>query len=80
MAKHKKDTAKNRLVFRRFHYVRPGTVLNEYQFHWISTKYQLVDILTKVGSHSIFKSLCKILLHDNNTSNQFVSHTGGVML
>ena len=68
MAKGNKDTAGNRHVARRFHYVRQGTVLNEHNFHWISMKHQLADLLTKVGSNSKFKSLWEILLHDNDTS------------
>ena len=55
MAKRNKDTARNRHEARRFHYVRQGTTLNEHKFHWISTKHQLADVLTKVGSNSKFK-------------------------
>ncbi len=33
MAKCNKVTAGNQLVARRFHYVRQGTALNEYQVH-----------------------------------------------
>ena len=33
MAKCNKDTAGNRYVARRFHYVRQGTALNEHKFH-----------------------------------------------
>ena len=69
MAKCNKDAAGNRHVARRFYYVRQGTALNEHKFHWISTKYQLADVLTKVGSNSKFKSLWEILLHDNSTSD-----------
>ena len=68
MARCNKDTAGNRHVARRFHYVRQGTALNEHKFHWISTKHQLADVLTKVGSNSKFKALWEILLHDNDTS------------
>ena len=64
-----KDTTRNRHVARRFHYVRQGTALTEHKFHWISTKHQLADALTKVGSHSKFKSLWEILLDDNDTSD-----------
>ena len=35
MAKCNKDTAGNRHVARRFHYVRQGTVLNEHKFRFI---------------------------------------------
>ena len=69
MAKCNKDTAGNSHVARRFHYVRQGTALNEHKFLWISTKYQLADVLTKVGSNSKFKSLLEILLHDNSTAD-----------
>ena len=69
MAKCNKDTARNRHVARRFHYVRQSTALNDHKFHWISTKHRLADVLTKVGSNSKFKSLWEILLQDNNTSD-----------
>ena len=68
MAKCNKDTAGNRHVARRFHYVRQGTALNEHQFHWIGTKYQLADVLTKVGSYASFKPLWDILLYDIESS------------
>ena len=68
MAKCNKDTAGNRHVARRFHYVRQGTALNEHQFHWIGTKYQLADVLTKVGSNASFKPLWDILLYDIESS------------
>ncbi len=41
-----KDTAGNRHVAMRYHYVRQVTTLKEYVFEWIGTKYQLADILT----------------------------------
>ena len=63
MAKCNKDTAGNRHVARRFHYVRQGTVLKEHKFEWISSKYQLADILTKVGSRSSFGHLWSLILH-----------------
>ena len=47
MANCNKDTAGNRHVARRFHYVRQGTALKEHKFKWIGTKYQLADIVTK---------------------------------
>ncbi len=37
MAKCNKDTAGNRHVARRYHYVRQGTTLNEHVFEWIGT-------------------------------------------
>ena len=67
-AKYNKDTAENWHVTRRFIYVWQGTALNKHQFHWIGTKYQLADVLTKVGSHTTFRSLWEILLHDINIS------------
>ena len=69
MAKYNKDTARNRHVARRFHYMRQGTTLNEHNFHWISIKYQLSYVLTRVGIHSKFKSLWEIPLYDNNTAD-----------
>ena len=69
MAKCIKDTTRNRHVARRFHYVRQCTAVKEHKFHWISTKHQLADVLTKVGSNSKFKSLWEMLLHDNDTSD-----------
>ena len=64
MAKCNKDTKGKVHVDRRFHYIRQGTALNEHQFHWIGTKYQLADVLTKVGSQAAFKALWELLLHD----------------
>ena len=69
MAKYNKDTVGNRHVARRSHYVRQGTTLNKHKFHWINTKHQLADVLTKVGSNSKLKSLWEFLLHDNDTSD-----------
>ena len=57
IAKCNKDIAWNRHITRRFHFEREEKALNEHQFHWINTKYQVVDILTKVGSHSKIKPL-----------------------
>ena len=57
MAKCNKDTAGNRHVVRRFHYVRQGTVLKEHTFDWISTKHQQADPLTKSGSQRTFGHL-----------------------
>ena len=65
MAKCNKDTAGNRHVARRYHYVRQGTALNEHKFSWISTKSQLADILTKPGSVSTFKDLWDLILHES---------------
>ena len=57
MSECNKDTPGNRHVARRYHYVRQGTLMREHKFHWISTKYQLADPLTKEGGPSKFKSL-----------------------
>ena len=57
MSECNKDTAGNRHIARRYHYVRQGTLMNEHKFHWISTKYQLPDPMTKEGGPSKFKSL-----------------------
>ena len=64
MAKCNKDTAGNRHVARRFHYVRQGTVLKEHKFQWIASKYQLADILTKVGNKASFNHLWSLILHN----------------
>ena len=63
MAKCNKDTVGNKHVARRFHYVRQGTVLNEYKFQWICSKFQLADILTKVGKKASFSVLWFLILH-----------------
>ena len=47
-----KDIAGNRYVVRHFHYIRQWTVSKEHKFQWISSKFQLADILTKVGNKS----------------------------
>ena len=65
MANCNKDTAGNRHVARRFHYVRQGTALKEHKFEWIGTKFQLADILTKVGNKSSFQYLWSLILHDD---------------
>ena len=57
MASCNKDTAGNRHVARRYHYVRQGANLKEHTFHWIQTKHQLADPLTKEGGTSKFKNL-----------------------
>ena len=65
MANCNKDTAGNRHVACRFHYVRQGTALKEHKFEWIGTKYQLADILTKVGNKSSFQYQWSLILHDD---------------
>jgi len=42
-----KDTAVNRHVARRYHYVRQGTTLKEHTFHWIGTKKYIACPMTK---------------------------------
>ena len=61
-----KDTAGNRFVARRYHYVCQGTALNEYKFEWIGTKFQQADLLTKPGTPEIFGHLSSIQLLDIN--------------
>ena len=53
ISKCNKDTAGNRHVNRRYHYVRQGTSMNEHKFEWIGTKLQLADILTKPDRKSV---------------------------
>ena len=65
MTKCNKDTAGNRYVARRYHYVRQGTALKEHKFEWIGTKYQLADILTKVGNRPSFEHLWSLILHED---------------
>ena len=62
MATCNKDTAGNRYVARRYHYVRQGTALNKYKLEWIGTKYQLADTLTKPGTPFTFLSLLNLQL------------------
>ena len=69
MAKCNKDTAGNKHVARRFHYVRQGTVLNEHKFQWICSKFQLADILIKVGNKASFSVLLSLLLHQEEESD-----------
>ena len=57
MSQCNKDTAGNRHVARRYHYVRQGTLLKEHEFSWIGTKYQLADPLTKNGGRSKFGNM-----------------------
>ena len=56
MANSNKETAGKRHVARRIHYVRKGTALKAHKSEWIGTKFQLVDILTKVGNKSSFNT------------------------
>ena len=57
MSECNKGTAGNCHVARRYHYVRQGTMLNEHKFHWIGTKSQLADPMTKEGGPTKFKHL-----------------------
>ena len=69
MAKCNKDTAGNRHVARRYHYVRQGTAMKEHAFEWIGTKYQLADTLTKAGTPTTFAHLWSIQLSETNTDD-----------
>ena len=62
MATCNKDTAGNRHVARRYHYIRQGTALNKHKFEWIGTKHQLADTLTKPRTPSTFLSLWNLQL------------------
>ena len=66
MSKCNKDTAGNRHVARRYHYVRQGTSMNEHKFEWIGTKLQLADTLTKPGTPGTFGYLWSLQLTDIN--------------
>ena len=66
MSKCNKDTAGNRHVARRYHYVHQGTSLNEHKFEWIGTKFQLPDTLTKSGTPKTFSFLWSFQLTDVN--------------
>ena len=67
MATCNKDTAGNRHVARRYHYVRQGTSLKEHTFNWIEFEHQLEDIQTKLGSPKSFSHLWdRILFQDND--------------
>ena len=65
MAKYNKDTAGNRHVAQRYDYVRQGTALKEHEFEWIGTKFQLADILSKVGNRPSFGHLWLRILHEH---------------
>ena len=54
MATCNKDTAGNRHVTQRYHYVRQGTALNEHKFEWIGTRHQLADTLTRLKTPTTF--------------------------
>ena len=65
MARCNKDTAGNRHVARRYHYVRQGTTLKEHIFfEWIGTKNQLADMLTKSFNAFTFSPLWSVTLHE----------------
>ena len=64
MAKCNKDPAGNRLVSRRYHYVRQGTTLKEHDFKWIGTKNQLADILTKSSNAIMLSPLWPVILDE----------------
>ena len=66
MSKCNKDTAGNRHVARRYHYVHQGISLNEHKFEWISSKLHLADTLTKPGTPGNFGYLWSFQLTDIN--------------
>ena len=51
------NTAGNCHVVWRYHYVSQGTALNEHNFKWNGTKYELADTKTKPRTLAIFSSL-----------------------
>ena len=63
------DTAGNRHVARRYHYVQQGTTMKEHVFEWIGTKYQLADTLTKAGTPTTFGHLWSIQLSETDTND-----------
>ena len=69
MVKCNKDTAGNRHVARRYHYICQESTLKEHTFEWISTKYHLVDPLTKPGTISTFGFLWLLLLTEIGNGN-----------
>ena len=66
MARCNKDTAENRYVARRFHYVRQGFIFKDHKVEGISSKFQLPDILTKVCNKSSFSHLWSLILHQED--------------
>ena len=64
MARRNNDTAGNRHVARRYHYVRQGTTLKGHAFEWIGTKNQLADLLTKSSNTITFSPLWSVILHE----------------
>ena len=66
MSKCKTDTAVNRHVARRYHYVHQGTSLNKHKFEWISSKLQVADTLTKPDTPSTFGYYWSFQLTDIN--------------
>ena len=57
MSQCNKDTAGNRHVARRYHYVRQGTLLREHEFNWAGNKFQLANLMTKIRGKEKFKYL-----------------------
>ena len=66
MSKCNKDTAGNRHVARRYHYIHQGTSMNKHKFEWICTKFQLANTLTKPGIPGDFGYLWSLQLTDIN--------------
>ena len=64
MARCNKDTAGNKHVARRYHYVRQDTTLKKHVFEWIGTKKQLADILTKSSNSITFSPFWLVILHE----------------
>ena len=54
MSKYNNDTAGNRHIARRYHYVCQGTSIKKHKFEWIGTKFQLADTLIKSGTPGTF--------------------------
>ena len=63
IARCNKDTAGNRHVARRYHYVRQGTTLKERIFEWIGTKNQLTDMLTKCSNAITLSPIWSVIQH-----------------
>ena len=66
MAKCNKDTAGNRPVARRYHYVCQGSSLKEHEFKWIGIKYQLADPMTKPSTLADFGKLWSYQLSEDD--------------
>ena len=56
MTKYNKDTAGNRHISERLHYVRQVTALKEHKCEWIGKKFQLAEIRTKMETNPLFNT------------------------